>query len=262
MIIDIFQIDAFVGDKLKGNPAAVCPLNEWIDEQLMQDIAEANNLSETAFFVANSNGNFEIRWFTPKSEVNLCGHATMATSYVIYNHLGYKSDLINFNSKSGKLITKKTDEIIEMNFPKANLQKLLYDSKLEAALNHSYQELYFAGEDYLVIFNNENEIANLNPDFNQLKLFENRGVIVSATGKKVDFVSRAFFPKLNVNEDPVCGSAHTHLVPYWSKKINKINLHAKQISPRGGEIFCRLEGNRVILAGKCKLFLQGKIYLN
>ena len=261
MTIDIFQVDAFVGKGLKGNPAAVCPLNEWIETSLMQDIAEENNLSETVFFVPQLDGTFEIRWFTPSNEVNLCGHATMAASYVIYNYLDYKNNLITFSSRSGNLIINKNDEAIEMNFPKADLRKLPYDSNLERALGKSYQELYFAGEDYLVIFTDESIVTALTPDFNLLKSFENRGVIVSSASKQADFISRAFFPKLNINEDPVCGSAHTHLTPYWSNKLNKTKLHARQASSRGGELFCQLKDDRVLLSGKCKLFLQGKIFI-
>ena len=257
----LYQIDAFTTQNLKGNPAAVCQLPQWIDTQIMQDIAQENNLSETAFFVAQENGDFEIRWFTPAAEVNLCGHATIAAAYVIYNELGYQNNVINFSSRSGKLVTKKIGEMIEIDFPKAKLEKLPYDKSLEVALGKVYRELYFAGEDYLVIFNDENDVANLVPDFNLLKNFNVRGVVVSACGGDVDFVSRAFFPRLDVNEDPVTGSAHTHLTPYWSEKLGKGELRAKQISARGGELFCCLSGERVLISGKCKLYLRGEIFL-
>ena len=269
----LYQIDAFVGLELKGNPAAVCPLNQWIDEQIMQDIAEENNLSETAFFVPQNDGTFAIRWFTPAAEVNLCGHATMAAAYVIFNELGYQKDVINFSSKSGKLIAKKIADKIEIDLPQAEFEEIPYDQNLEKALGKSYSALYRAGEDYLVIFADENDVINLTPNFNLLKTFKVRGVVISASvsdiakdvakdiAKDIDFISRAFFPRLNVDEDPVTGSAHTHLVPYWSKKLSKNILHAKQVSPRGGELFCKLEKNRVLLAGKCNLYLRGDIFI-
>lgn len=256
----LYQVDAFVGSKLKGNPAAVCPLNHWIDEQVMQNIAEENNLSETAFFVRQGDG-FEIRWFTPAAEVNLCGHATMAAAYVIFNELDHQEDVINFYSKSGKLVAKKIADKIEIDLPKADFKEISYDQNLERALGKKYNTLFFAGEDYLVIFEDENDVINLAQNFTLLKSFKVRGVVVSALASDVDFVSRAFFPRLNVDEDPVTGSAHTHLVPYWSKRLGKNILHAKQISPRGGELFCKLDGERVLLAGKCNLYLRGDIFL-
>jgi len=263
-MIKIFQIDAFTSKYFLGNPAAVCPLENWLDDRILQEIAEENNLSETAFFVPDINSkknNFAIRWFTPAAEVNLCGHATIAAAYVIYHELNWQNSIINFSSHSGQLTTKKIDENIEIIFPKAQLKKLPHNHDLAAALGANYRELYFAGEDYLTIFNNENEVKNLTPNFNLLKDFQVRGIVASSLGEDVDFVSRAFFPRLNVNEDPVCGSAHTYLTPYWQQILGKNSLHAKQISKRGGEIFCSSEGDKIILSGKCKLYLRGEIFI-
>ena len=173
-MIKIYQIDAFTSKNLRGNPAAVCPLEHWLDDKSLQEIAEENNLSETAFFVPEKDdkqNNFAIRWFTPAAEVNLCGHATMAAAHVIYNELNWQNSTINFSSRSGQLITKKNGDNIEMIFPKAQLKKLPYNNDLATALGTNYQELYFAGEDYLAIFNNENEVRNLTPNFNLLKDF-------------------------------------------------------------------------------------------
>lgn len=258
----IFQINAFVGRGCKGNPAAVIPLDKWINDSLMQEIAEEKNLSETAFFVKNPNDAFEIRWFTPNSEVNLCGHATIATAYVLYEFLGYKKNKITFLSNSGELFVRKLDGMLELDFPISKLEKIPFEADLAKALGEKYYEIYHAGEDILVIFENESQIKNLNPDFNLLKLFEKRGIVASAVANKeseVDFVSRAFFPRLNVNEDPVCGSAHTYLAPYWSDRLNKNNLHSLQLSKRKGELFCFVANNRVLISGRCKLFMKGDI---
>lgn len=224
-MIRIFQIDAFTSKNFRGNPAAVCPLEQWLDDRILQEIAEENNLSETAFFVPELNykkNNFAIRWFTPAAEVNLCGHPTIAAAYIIYNELNWKNSIINFSSRYGQLTTKKNDENIEIIFTKSQLKKLPYNNDLATALGASYQELYFAVEDYLAIFNNENEVRNLTPNFNLLKEFQMRGLVASSLGEDADFVSRAFFPRLNVNENPVCSSAHSYLTIYWQQILGKI----------------------------------------
>ena len=259
MKFTLYQVDAFASNVFEGNPAAVIPLDGWLPDKVMQSIAQENNLSETAFFCPSLN-NFKIRWFTPNGEVKLCGHATLASAFVIFNFLNIKSNQIAFESLSGVLTVKRDRELYVLDFPSQKPKKCDMPKLLKKGLGIEYQNCY-KNEDYLVVFDNENQISQIYPDFNKLALLDLRGVIITSPGKDYDFVSRAFFPKYGILEDPVTGSAHSMLAPYWSKKLNKPELKAKQISKRGGELFCRNEGNRVFISGYAKLYMVGEIHL-
>jgi len=260
MKLTLYQIDAFASKPFEGNPAAVCPLDKWLPDKIMQLIAEENNLSETAFYIPLGNGSFEIRWFTPNSEVNLCGHATLAAAYVIFEIEKFKGNTIIFQSKSGKLEVRKRDNWYEMDFPSQPPISCEIPKELIKALNNR-PITCLKSEDYLVIFETEEEIQTLEPDYELLKKLDLRGVIVTAKSENYDFVLRFFAPKLGVNEDPVTGSAFTQLVPYWSEIIGKKKLKAKQISKRGGEVLCEFKGERVIIGGKAVKYLEGKIFI-
>jgi PhzF family phenazine biosynthesis protein len=260
MQIPFFQVDAFTDHLFGGNPAGVCPLNKWIPDREMQQIAAENNLSETAFFVAENNG-FRIRWFTPKVEVNLCGHATLASGHVIFNHLNYSRNLINFESRSGRLLVRKDENYIILNFPTARFKHVEPPEIINRALGKKSSEVYFSS-DYLVVFDSEKDITDLNPDFHLLSQLKTRGVIVTAKGKDVDFVSRFFAPAVGINEDPVTGSAHTILTPYWAKKLNKSKLTAHQLSERRGKLICKYLGDRVDISGNAVTYLIGTMNID
>ena len=259
MEIKIFQVDAFASEVFGGNPAAVCPLEKWITDELMQKIAGENNLSETAFFIRNGD-EFEIRWFTPASEVDLCGHATLASAHVIFHHLDYDKDIILFSSKSGRLPVSREGEVITLDFPTAEYHAVKEYGKLSRALCKEPLEVY-EGKKLLALYENENDIIQMNPDFELLKELDAEGVIITSKGEIVDFVSRFFAPKIGINEDPVTGAAHTMLIPFWAQKYNKNNLTALQLSERKGELICKLAGNRVKISGKAITYLNGKIIL-
>lgn len=260
MKLSLYQIDAFANKVFEGNPAAVIPLEDWLPAKTMQLIASENNLSETAFFCPSDN-NYEIRWFTPNGEIELCGHATLASAYVLFNILNYKREQIEFNSLSGKLTVKKVNDLFRLDFPSQNPIKCKMPRLLSEGLGRESNNCY-KNEDYLVVFETENEIVNINPDFNKLKILDSRGVIITAPGLNYDFVSRAFFPKYGVLEDPVTGSAHTKLIPYWAEKLGRSKLIAKQVSKRGGELFCENDKNRVYISGHAKLYMKGEIEIN
>ena len=260
MKIQIFQVDAFTNETFKGNPAAVCPLDNWLPDDLMQKIAAENNLSETAFFVKKGNV-FEIRWFTPTVEVDLCGHATLAAAHVLFNHLDYKSDIIFLESKSGELRVKKTRDLLWLDFPAGFCEKVNIPSKLNEAISVQAIEASAARDYLMAVYGSEEIIQNMQPAFNLLKQLPYHAIIVTAKGKEVDFVSRMFAPAIGINEDPVTGSAHTVLTPYWSQKLKKVHLSARQISDRGGELQCTLSGDRVEIGGQAVTFLVGEIYV-
>lgn len=260
MKIPIYQIDAFSNRVFAGNPAAVCPLEEWLGDSLLQAIAQENNLSETAFFVPEGSG-YHIRWFTPVAEVDLCGHATLATAFVIFNYLDTSSSSITFSSRSGKLTVVRSNEMISMDFPAQPPVSCEPPRELLDGLKKEPLEILRA-EDYFVVFSSENDVIELNPDMGKLKKLDLRGVIVTAKGNKVDFVSRFFAPKLGIDEDPVTGSAHCALTPYWAKKLNKKSVHAHQVSQRGGELFCTDCGDRVVIAGRAVKFMEGSITID
>jgi PhzF family phenazine biosynthesis protein len=261
MKIPLYQIDAFSNHIFSGNPAAVCPLEKWLEDSLMQAIAQENNLSETAFFVPEANGYYHIRWFTPVAEVDLCGHATLATAFVIFNYFDTVRDHVIFYSKSGELTVVKEEELLSMDFPSQPPVLCEAPGELLDGITKKPLEV-LCSEDYVAVFSNENDIIELYPDMALLKKLDLRGVIVTAQGKNVDFVSRFFAPKFGVNEDPVTGSAHCALIPYWANKLNKRNLHAYQVSQRGGELFCKDCGNRVIVSGRAVQFMEGSITIN
>ena len=259
MNITIYQIDAFSCGPFSGNPAAICPLDSWIDDSLMQSIAAENNLSETAFFVKNQDA-YEIRWFTPVAEVNLCGHATLATAYVLFEFLDHMNETIIFSSKSGKLKAEKKNDLIYLNFP----AQAMTSCDVPPALIKSVEEKIIdclKNEDYCLILENEKAVEEFVPDLVAFEQLDLRGLIISAPSAtlKNSFVSRFFAPKLGVNEDPVTGSAHTQLIPYWAKKFNSDILFARQLSKREGKLLCELHGERVLIGGECELFLQGTI---
>jgi len=260
MQLPIYQVDAFTDKLFGGNPAAVIPLKSWLADDLMQRIALENNLSETAFFVPNTDG-FEIRWFTPTVEVNLCGHATLATAFVIFNVLKYQKNIILFSSKSGVLKVTKQDKWLELDFPLQETFPAEAPEGLIESIGKKPKEIYRAVDDYMLVYSSQKEIEELKPNFNALKSIKARGIIVTAKAKskKIDFVSRFFGPGSGIDEDPVTGSAHTKLVPYWSKIFNKTALTAEQISSRKGYLKCTLVNDRVLMAGKGKLYLKGKI---
>jgi len=255
--LTIYQIDAFAEKVFEGNSAAVCPLNGWLPDEILQNIALENNLSETAYFV-KENEKYHIRWFTPSVEVELCGHATLASAYVIFEILNDENKEITFNSKSGELKVIKKEESIELDFPVSIIRKSQISGEIIEALGKEPVEVW-KSDDYLVIYENESDILSLSPNFDAISKLDCRGVIVTATGSKSDFVSRFFAPKFGINEDPVTGSAHCSLVPYWSKKLGKTILFAEQLSKRGGKLQCTLVGERVLIAGKAVKYLEGKI---
>lgn len=261
MELNIYQIDAFTQDQFKGNPAAVCPLENWISDEIMQAIAMENNLSETVFYVKEGDV-FHIRWFTPEVEVKMCGHATLATAYVMFEVLKYPTDKIVFSSKSGQLeVVKETNGMLTLNFPVTPLEKCEIPSILEEALNTKVLET-FTSMDLVVLLPSQSDVVALNPNFELVKNIRARGVVVTAPGDDVDFVSRFFGPQSGVNEDPVTGSAHTILAPFWGKKLNKTKMVARQLSKRGGEVICELEGDRVKMSGYAKCFMKGTIFLD
>jgi PhzF family phenazine biosynthesis protein len=260
MIIPIFQVDAFTSKLFGGNPAAVCPLDEWLPDALMQQIAAENNLAETAFIVEEPQG-FHIRWFTPAVEVDLCGHATLASAHVFFNHLAHDGNKIEFNSRSGKLIVIKTGQQLTLDFPADEIAKTEPPEILTNTFGSAIQEVWKGKTDYMVVFGSQTEVEMLHPDFRMLTTLHARGIIVTAPGNDCDFVSRFFAPQSGIDEDPVTGSAHTTLSGYWSSRLNKTELSAVQLSSRKGSLLCKMNGNRVEISGECRTFLVGEVYL-
>jgi len=259
MKLTIYQVDAFADTVFQGNPAAVCPVTDWPDDALLQKIALENNLSETAFF-SGEEGDYTLRWFTPAAEVDLCGHATLAAAWVLYNELGEKAAPIRFKTKSGELRVAGKDNTFTLDFPLQPPLSCSPPAELAEALGVTPLEVLVA-DDYLVLFKNEEAVRNLQPDFAELKKLPKRGVMVTALGDDVDFVSRWFGPNVGVDEDPVTGSSHTTLVPYWAGKLGKNELIAKQVSSRGGVLRCRLDGDRVYITGNAVKYMEGTLYL-
>jgi PhzF family phenazine biosynthesis protein len=257
MEISLYQIDAFASALFKGNPAAVCPLDEWPPDETMQSIAAENNLSETAFFVPKANG-FHIRWFTPVSEVELCGHATLATAYVLFNILNYEKGRIEFDSKSGMLSVTKDNGWLVMDFPAQPPVPCDVPKEVVKAFNTAPVEC-LKSEDLIVVFEREIDVETANPDFELLKKIDFRGVAITAKSTRYDFVARFFAPKYGIPEDPVTGSAYTQLAPYWASKIGSKKFSVKQMSSRGGELHCELAGDRVFIYGQAVKYLEGKI---
>ncbi|MFQ5584124.1 MAG: PhzF family phenazine biosynthesis protein [Calditrichia bacterium] len=260
MEIPIYQIDAFAEKLFSGNPAAVCPLVNWIPVELMQQIASENNLSETAFFVKEGDV-YLIRWFTPVAEVDLCGHATLASAHAVFKYLDPSARKITFNSNSGPLVVERENNLLKMEFPSNMPESCETPPELVAGLGLTPQGVW-RSDDYLVLYPDEETIGSIRPDFQQLKKVGLRGVIITAPGRSVDFVSRFFAPNYGIDEDPVTGSAHTILTPFWAEKLGKKRMHARQLSWRGGELFCEDAGDRTFIAGRAVDYMQGIIFVD
>jgi len=249
MFLKFYQVDAFTDLLFGGNPAGVCPLEQWLPDETMQKIAMENNVSETAFFTIEERI-YRIRWFTPRVEVNLCGHATLASAHILFNDFSYPGDEITFESKSGKLSVRREGDLLFLDFPCNKPQRASLPEEFVQALNITPVQCFKGKEDYLLLYKTQREIENLIPDFRKLEKVDARAVIVCAPGDSVDFVSRFFGPRVGVDEDPVTGSAHTVLIPFWAEKLGKTEMSALQLSKRGGKIFCRHKGERVEIGGK------------
>lgn len=256
----IYQIDAFTDVVFGGNPAAVCILKSWLPDVLMQQIAAENNLAETAFAVPSGN-DYELRWFTPELEVDLCGHATLATAFVIFNYYGFKENTLRFISpRSGELLVTKTEDgTMTMDFPTDDLQSVVSNETINNAIGIAPMETFKGKTDYMLIYDSQEIIESIAPNFHLLDQLDCRGVIVTAPGDDVDFISRFFAPQCGIPEDPVTGSAHTSLTPYWSSKLGKNLMTAKQLSQRGGDLTCEYLGKRVKISGKAVCYLIGEI---
>ena len=259
MHLSIFQVDAFTKKTFGGNPAAICPLDEWLDAETMQRIALENNLSETAFFVKNQDV-YDLRWFTPTFEIDLCGHATLASAFVLFELLGAKENILRFQTKSGILTVEKENDLLVLDFPSRPAESCEIPENLVEAIGRAPKEV-LKSRDYLMVYESEDEVREINPNFAELLKIDTHAVIVTAKGNESDFVSRFFAPEVGVFEDPVTGSAHCTLIPYWAEKLGKEQFYAKQISARGGELFCKLKGDRVKIGGNATLYLKGEIYV-
>ncbi len=253
----VYQVDAFTDHVFGGNPAAVVPLKEWLPEETMQKIAMENNLSETAFFVEEDD-NFHIRWFTPEIEIDLCGHATLASAHVIFNYLKYQGETVRFKYAKGSLAVSKNSDLLEMDFPSVRSEETVVSDQIAKALGRKPLKAMKA-RDLLVLFESEKDILELKPDFVALAEMEYLGVIATAPGNKVDFVSRFFAPRAGINEDPVTGSAHCMLIPFWAQKLNKNEMDAVQLSKRIGQLHCEYKGERVLISGHAVTYLIGEI---
>jgi PhzF family phenazine biosynthesis protein len=259
MQIPIYQVDAFSEHVFSGNPAAICPLDKWLPDEQLQAIAAENNLSETAFFVRNGS-RFDLRWMTPTVEVDLCGHATLASAFVLLNYIDPTRESVVFDTRSGELTVERKGERLTMNFPSRPPQPCDANPALISALGGNPKEV-LAARDYMVVYETEAEVRALEPNMERLAELDRFAVIVTAPGEKCDFVSRFFAPSKGVPEDPVTGSAHCTLVPYWSKRLGKPDLHALQVSKRGGELWCSDKGDRVSMSGRAVLYLQGRVHI-
>ena len=257
MKIKLYQVDAFASKVFEGNPAAVCPLESWLADDTLQSIAAENNLSETAFFVPTGDS-YQIRWFAPTREVELCGHATLASAYVLFYVMNHQKDSVQFESKSGLLSVRCDGDRLSMDFPAQPPQSCEIPEVIKQAFDATPVEILKA-EDYIVVYKTEQEVRHASPVIELLKQLDLRGVAITAKGVHHDFVCRFFAPKYGINEDPVTGSAFTQLIPYWSTVLGKSELNARQVSQRGGEVQCTMNGRRVTISGKAKLYLEGTI---
>ncbi len=257
----IYQVDSFSSQLFKGNPAAVIILEKWLSDGMMQNIAMENNLSETAF-VAPHKSELYIRWFTPTTEVDLCGHATLAAAHVLFNHEDYEGFQVTFHSKSGPLTVEKIDEELVLDFPMDTFRKVdELPLLLKMNLKDDVTEIYKGKNDYMFVFEDQKHIKNFYPEFNMIELLDSRGLIITAPGEECDFVSRYFAPQYGIPEDPVTGSTHTLLTPYWGNRLGKTKLSARQLSKRGGKLKCSINGSRVLIGGYCKTFFKGILSL-
>lgn len=259
--LDIYQVDAFTAAPFGGNPAAVVPLQAWLPDETLQRIAEESNLSETAYFVRKGDI-YELRWFTPAVEVDLCGHATLASAWVLFEQLGVHEDLLRFSTRSGELQVRRSGDRLAMDFPAKRPEARPVPAGLLQALGLPDAQALYQTDDYLVIVENPALIDALKPDFAALAAFDVRGVAVTAPSTEFDFVSRWFGPRVGVNEDPVTGSAHTSLAPYWAERLGKRRLSAQQGGARKGQLQCEvLDNGRVIISGQAALYLRGSIFV-
>jgi PhzF family phenazine biosynthesis protein len=260
MIVSIYQVDAFTDTLFRGNPAAVVPLTEWLPVPLMQKIASETNLADTAFFMPIGD-DYELRWFTPELEIDLCGHATLATAHILFTLLGYEREVIHFHTlKAGTLTVHRNGDKYMLDFPSRAPEASEVPSGLIEAIGGKPAEI-LRSRDYFLVYNTEAEVRALKPDFNSLRKIESIGFIATAPGENSDFVSRFFAPATGTNEDPVTGSAHCSLIPYWAERLRKENLHAYQISSRVGELWCQHKDDRVLISGKAVTFMKGEIYV-
>jgi PhzF family phenazine biosynthesis protein len=260
MKIRLFQVDAFTDKIFGGNPAAVCPLDQWLSDGVMQLIAMENNQAETAFFVRNQNG-FHIRWFTPTMEVDLCGHATLAAAHVLFELNDFPGQTVEFSSRSGLLTVTKEDEFLTLDFPADPPEKITPPDYLITAVGSWPIEAHKGKSDYVLVYGTAEEIKDIVPDMRLVARVPARGVIVTAPGKDIDFVSRFFAPQSGIPEDPVTGSAHTTLAPYWAARLGRTTLSARQLSKRGGRLRCILDGERVKISGQACVYMTGEIQL-
>lgn len=257
--MNIYQIDAFTRKVFGGNPAAVIPLNDWLPEELMQQIARENNLSETAFFVKDGN-QYSIRWFTPEIEIDLCGHATLASAYVLFEYLGFEKEKIDFIYKGGNLSVAKHGNLLAMDFPAVPSVEAAVDKTVVSAMGKQ-PLLARKARDLLLLYQNQQDIVDLEPNFVELAQIEHLGIIATAPGEKVDFVSRFFAPRAGINEDPVTGSAHCMLIPFWAERLNKNKMEALQLSARTGELLCEYKKERVVISGQAVTYMIGELKL-
>src|SRR6478672_6107992 len=256
MTLTIYQVDAFAEKIFTGNPAAVIPLERWLDAELMQKIALENNLSETAFFVKQDE-KYELRWFTPEYEIDLCGHATLASAYIIKTFLEPHVQEISFTTqKAGVLKTKTGAGVYTLDFPARMPVATDTPKNLLESLNVTNAVEVLRSRDYFVVLPNEEAVRNIEPNYELMKTLDTIGIIVTAKGQSADVVSRCFYPGVGIQEDPVTGSAHCNIIPYWSQKLGTTKIFAKQLSPRGGELHCELAGERVLMSGNCVLYLK------
>lgn len=252
-----YIVDAFTDKIFHGNQAAICILDQWLPENLMMDITKENNFSETAFAV-KENDKYHLRWFTPGGEIDLCGHATLACAYALLNFYIPQENRVVFTTLSGELIVSKKNDMLEMEFPAYDLKKVEVTDEMADAIGARPKSAYM-GRDLLCVFDDEDTVRNLSPDMEKLLKLDGLLLQVTAPGKDTDCVSRSFAPKLNIIEDPVCGSGHCHIVPYWAEQLQKKEIVAYQASKRGGTLYCRMEGNKVFLAGKAVLFSAAEL---
>ncbi|KGD90159.1 isomerase [Achromobacter sp. RTa] len=258
---DLYQVDAFTAAPFGGNPAAVVPLDAWLPDETLQRIAEENNLSETAYFVRKGDVH-ELRWFTPAVEVDLCGHATLASAYVLFEQLGAREEVLRFATRSGELRVSRAGDRLAMDFPAKRPEAMDIPPGLLRALGLPDARALYRTDDYLLVIDDESLIDGLKPDFAALAAFDTRGVAVTAPASSFDFVSRWFGPRVGVNEDPVTGSAHTSLAPYWAERLGKRALSAQQGGARKGQLQCEvLDNGRVVISGQAALYMRGTIHL-
>jgi len=255
-----YVVDAFTDKVFAGNPAAVCVMDAWLPDETMQKIAIENNLSETAFIVKESE-RYHIRWFTPGKEVDLCGHATLGSAYVLYRFYDTAADILEFDSLSGALAVKKKGDLLEMDFPSRMPEKTDFTDSMREALNGLEAKAYL-DRDLMLVLEKEEDVTNFVPDYQKISAIPvGMGMLITAPSGQYDFVSRTFFPKIKVNEDPVCGSAHCNFIPYWSERLGKNIMTGHQVSPRGGIVYCENKGERVLISGKAALYSEAEIFI-